>query len=41
MTVEKEAPGQIPPPSGKKLMFVRVELFNASTETLEIKPEQF
>jgi len=40
-TVEKEAPGQIPPPSGKELMFVEVELFNAGTETLESKPEQF
>lgn len=41
VTVEKEAPGQIPPPSGKELMFVQVELFNSGTETLEIKPGQF
>ena len=41
VTVEREAPGQIPPPSGKELMFDQVELFNSGTETLEIKPGQF
>jgi hypothetical protein len=32
VTVEREAPGQIPPPSGKELMFVQVERFNSGAE---------
>jgi len=32
VTVEKEAPGQIPPPSGKELRFVQVERFNSGAE---------
>jgi len=39
--VEPEAPGQIPPPNGKELMFVEVDLFNSGTETPQIKPAQF
>ena len=41
MTVGPEAPGQVPPPSGKELMYVQVELFNVGTETLQITPTQF
>jgi hypothetical protein len=41
VTVEPEAPGQIPPPNGKELMFVEVDLFNSGTGTLQIKPAQF
>jgi hypothetical protein len=39
--VQPEAPGQVPPPAGKELMYVSVELSNTGTETLEIEPRQF
>ena len=38
---KEEAPGQIPPPTGKELMFVDVSIYNSGTSTLEIKPEDF
>jgi len=40
VTVEPEAPGQVPPPSGKELMFVQVDPSNLGTETLQITPAQ-
>ena len=39
--VEPEAPGQIPPPAGKELMFVAVDLANTGDDTLQIEPKQF
>jgi hypothetical protein len=41
VSVEPEAPGQVPPPAGKELMFVNVALANTGTETLQITPKQF
>jgi hypothetical protein len=41
VSVEPEAPGQIPPPAGKELMYVEFSLSNTGTETLEITPQQF
>ena len=41
MTVEPEAPGQVPPPSGKELTYAQVDLFDVGTETLQITPTQF
>ena len=38
---ENVAPGQIPAPAGKELLFVNVGLYNSGTTTLEIKPEDF
>jgi hypothetical protein len=39
--VQPEAPGQVPPPQGKELMYVDFSLSNTGTETLEITPRQF
>ena len=33
--VEPKAPGQVPPPAGKELMYVDFSLSNTGTETLE------
>jgi hypothetical protein len=41
VSVQPEAPGQVPPPAGKELMFVNVSLANTGTETLQITPKQF
>ena len=41
VSVQPEAPGQVPPPAGKELMFVAVDLANTGTETLQITPQQF
>jgi hypothetical protein len=41
VSVQPEAPGQVPPPAGKELMFVNVNLANTGTETLQITPKQF
>ena len=35
------APGQIPAPAGKELLFVDVSIYNSGTSTLQIKPEDF
>jgi len=39
--VRPEAPGQVPPPAGKELMYVEVSLANTGSETLKITPQQF
>jgi hypothetical protein len=39
--VESEAPGQVPAPSGKELMYVEVSLANTGSDTLQITPKQF
>ena len=41
VSVQPEAPGQIPPPAGKELLFVSTSLANTGTETLLITPQQF
>ena len=41
VSVQPEAPGQVPPPAGKELMYVDVSLSNTGAETLEITPKQF
>ena len=38
---EDEAPGQVPAPAGKELMYVEVSIYNSGTTTLEVKPEDF